>query len=195
MKIKVKLKYLLLSVLLTITIPVVVVLADEYAYTQVWFNVPADVSFLIYLLGTPTNVSSLETSPGNPTTWISFNASAPTEYGIQPMTEGSTVNKQDGPTKPIVQVYNVGNTNFNFTMNATVGEACISLCANSTCPAGDCTPVSTCQNIKEQVSWVPIAYDLIPNGYANITMYADFVDCPLMNKGGTIYYRSTASSV
>lgn len=169
--------------------------ADEYAYTTAYFYIPSDISFGVFLLGTAVNVTSLESPPGASTTWISFNASTGTEYDVQPMTEGTTTNKQDGPTRPIARIYNMGNTNFYFYMNASVGQACIDVCANSTCGGTGCNAQPACNSIKElPLSWATLSTNVPTDGYLNITMYADFVTCtPPLYQQGEIYYRSSLS--
>ena len=178
------------SLLAGVLIISVALAQEEFAYTTAYFYVPSDVSFTVYLLGTPTGVDSTETFPGASTTWISFNATdGIDDFWVQPMTEGQESYQQTGATNPIVRIRNAGNTNFNFYMNATA-PACIQLCANSTCAPGDCTPQPSCQDIKDQSSWVLIASDVVPNGFVNITMYANFTTCGPIYQQGTIWYRS-----
>jgi len=170
------------------------VFADEYAYTTAYFNLPSDVSFGVFLLGTAVNTSSIDSQPGAATTtWISFNASDPNDNGIQPMTTGSLINQQTGPTKPIIRIFNMGNVNFKFYMNASVGQLCINLCANSTCGGAGCNAVPACTPIKELSSnWATLSSNLPTDGYLNVTMYADFNSCtPPMTQAGAIYYKSS----
>jgi hypothetical protein len=169
--------------------------ADQYAYTTAYFYLPSDVSFGVFLLGESINTSSIaDNPPGNPSsTWISFNASTPNDKGIQPKTTGATINQQNGPTKSIIRIYNMGNINYKFYMNASVGQGCISLCANTTCGGSGCTNQPTCNPIKElSGTWATLSTNLPTNGYLNVTMYADFTSCsPPMNQQGAVYYKSS----
>jgi hypothetical protein len=191
-------KISLICAILLFTGLIGLVFADEYAWTTAYFNLPSDVSFGVFLLGTAVNTSSIkDTPPGQETTtWISFNVSFPTEHDVQPMTTGATANQQTGPTKSIIRIFNTGNVNFKFYMNATVDEACISIYANSTCGGVGCLAVPAHTSIKNLTpNWAKLS-DNIPyqSGYLNITMYADFDSCsPINNKQGAIYYKSSLS--
>jgi len=179
------------------------VLADEYAYTQAYFNVPSDVSFKISLPGDAA--SPYESSEGSPptTTWISFNASVLPESNVEPWTEGidNEVNKQNGATYPIFYVENYGNTPIDFYIQIELLDACLSICANAicgdaSCPGATFTTTCTLNNINGVEA---IMVDELPNtdgsDHANVTLYAGFaVTCTPGEYGGPSGYQITHRS-
>lgn len=177
------------------------VLADEYAYTQAYFNIPSDVSFFIALPGDPTpQWESSETSP--PTTaWISFNASSTLpDYFVEPWTLGvdNSLNRQDGSSYPIFYVENYGNTPIDFHIQIAALDPCLELCANATCGDASCGTASftgTCTDINGVEA---IMANELPStdgsDHVNITLYANFTDTCTPGEYGAyqITHRSTA---
>lgn len=176
------------------------VFADEYAYTQAYFNIPSDVSFRVSLPGDAASpYESSDTSP--PTTaWVSFNTTVLPATGVQPWTLGvdNVANKQNGPSKPIFYVENYGNTPIDFYIQIASLDACLSLCANATCGDVSCGAaafITTCTNINgvEAMMVNELEYASGSNR-ANITLYGSFGAACAQGEYGPyqITHRSTA---
>ena len=175
------------------------VFADEYAYTQAYFNIPSDVSFRVSLPGDPAGPynSSLASPPT--TAWISFNTTVLPATDVQPWTLGvdGVANRQDGSSQPIFYVENYGNTPIDFYAQIASLDACLSLCANATCgdtSCGTATFTTTCTNINgvETIMVNELPYTSGSN-HVNITLYGGFVGCTPGEYGPyQITHRSTA---
>ena len=178
------------------------VLADEYAYTQAYFNIPSDVSFRVSLPGDASSpYESSETSP--PTTaWISFNTTALPANNVEPWTLGAddVIHRQNGPSQPIFYVENYGNTQIDFHIQIASLDACLDVCANSTCGdgVGACTGasfVSTCTNIEGTEAMMANELDYTSGAnHVNITLYGSFGGTCTPGEYGPyqITHRSTA---
>jgi len=179
------------------------VFADEYAYTQAYFNIPSDVSFKVSLPGdgVPPYESS-ETSPGTATAWISFNTTGLPATDVQPWTLGvdGVANRQDGSSQPIFYVENFGNTRIDFHTQIASLDPCLDVCANSTCGdgLGACTGAtfySTCSDIEgvEQIMVNELDFTSGSN-HVNITLYGSFGAACIPGEYGPyqISHRSTA---
>jgi hypothetical protein len=197
-----KIKYKDISIITALILALVstAVLADQYAYTQVYFNIPSDISFKISLPGDAASpYTSSATSP--PTTaWISFNTSTLPANGVQPWTLGvnDVSHRQNGPSYPIFYVENAGNTIIDFNITIASLDSCLTLCANATCGNAGCggaTFTGTCTNINgieaKMVDNLPYidGFD-----HVNITLYANFAgSCTVGQKGPyQITHKSTA---
>ena len=170
-------KKILIILVLISTLVSVVVLADEYAYTQAYFNVPSDVSFKISLPGDAA--SPYESSEFTPptTTWISFNATSLPASNVEPWTEGvnGDANRQNGASYPIFYVENFGNTQIDFYIQIASLDACLSLCADAICgdvSCGTATFIASCTDISGVE--VMMVDELPVNNHANVTLYAGF---------------------
>jgi len=174
-------KTLIILVLIS-TLASAAVLADEYAYTQAYFNVPSDVSFKISLPGDAA--SPYESSEFTPptTTWISFNATSLPASNVEPWTEGvdGDANRQNGATYPIFYVENFGNTPIDFYIQIESLDACLSICANAicgdtACPGATFTTTCTPNNINGvEAIMVDELPDTDGSDHANVTLYAGF---------------------
>jgi len=120
-----------------------------------------------------TYSSSFNETASNTTTanWISFNfTSNQAENWTQPWTNGVSTNNQDGSLKPIYLIYNTGNTNIEFTINASIPSN-FQMCANSTCAGGDCSGNPTaCTSLSS--SFVSLG-TLNQGKQLNVTLYAN----------------------
>ena len=179
---------------------IALVLADEYVYTQAYFNIPSDVSFRVSLPGDAASpYESSELSP--PTTaWISFNTTVLPASNVEPWTLGvnDVAHSQNGPLQPIFYVENYGNTPIDFYVQIASLDACLSLCANATCGDASCgtaTFTDTCTSINGVEA---IMANELPStdgsDHVNITLYGSFGAACTPGEYGPyqITHRSTA---
>ena len=170
---------LLSTVLAALLVLLPVTIGQEYAYTDVYFNVPSDVSFQLTLPGMPTNDSDTS-SPGTQTAWISFNGSVCGGQQI-PYVEGITSNTQsDDPIQPIFSFDNVGNTDikvwskFNTSLPAGIivwwnSSGCDDACGNYKGAANTTNPE------MNESEWTQFAEDFGTGDAAlNVSLYSNY---------------------
>lgn len=182
---------ILFAVLLSATI-VFAAASNYYGKVLVYFNVPSDATFAIAFPSAYTFediTSSTESSPTVTSSWISFNFTSGTQSWVQPQTNGSATNAQNGPTKPIFYIDNTGNVNEKFDINATVPST-FAVCANSTC-TGECgTTTSACTALT--TSYVTMATAVTTTSFLNITLYANASGSSGGQASGSVMIKSTA---
>ena len=156
-----------------------VAIADDFAYTTIYFNVPSDTSFQLTLPGMPTN-DSTTASPGVQTAWVSFNGSV-CGGQIIPYVEGVSTNTQsDDPIQPIYSYDNVGNTDIDLWLrfNESLGTG-ISVFWNSSGCGGSCTTYSGEANSTNptinDTEWTIIAETFTTAQAAvNVSLYGNY---------------------
>lgn len=180
-------------------------LADTYAKTTIYVNVPSDTSFTMTVLGCSGSTIDATTEGGaNATTGdISFNSSSATENFVQAQSVGSCNQQQTDVTTPIITLDPTGNIELNFTFkldNSTQGPIeDLNIWANGTIEGAGCSGAGVVETppLNDTAGYVLIAYNISQtNCQANVTMYCNFSSSPLGTRDlGSMYTKGADSGM
>jgi hypothetical protein len=180
-------------------------LADSYAKTTIYVNVPSDTSFTMTVLGCGDDEITGPDEPGaNATSGdISFNSSTATENFVQAQSVGGcgSPSQQSDVTTPIITLDPTGNieVNFTFKLDNTSAIEDLNIWANGTTEGAGCSGAGVADTppLNDTAGYVLIAYNISQTDcQANVTMYCNFSSSPLGTRNlGSMYTKGEDSGL
>lgn len=162
-------------------------IADEYAYSRVYFNIPVNLQFSVQMRGASAANISFAPAPGNVTEDIYFNTTNQNAKLVDAcrMGYGDAANCQS-PGNPILLFINLANVNMNLTIRdggATALNATYAISINATnvtaknagCPLLN-YPLANGTNVTTTATAF-VTY-LCPNNQTNVFLYGNFTNAP-----------------
>lgn len=166
----------------------VVAVADEYAYSTVYFNIPVNLQFSVTMRGSTANLSS-PAFPGTATEDIYFNTTGTNDKYVDACRMGyaDATNCQDA-TNPVLLFINTGNVNMNLTIvngGSTALNSTYLIMANSsnvTSKNVGCSGMAVSSFLVDAnltTTATNFVTGLCPNNQTNLFLHANFTNAPV----------------
>lgn len=171
-------EYPIALLLLLVIFGLPIAIADQYAWSPVYFSVPVSISFTLTLPGVASNTSQA-TAPGAQTDDIYFNATTGDSKDVNAArglgASGTDVQDADSG-RPILQFKNTGTVNISIGIAwNTTPAAEYEVYANISFPANSS---GTAAANKSTISTTILRFvdDLPPNNYTEVYLWANFTN-------------------